>query len=197
MGWISCVRREKFRYDFVEKTFTLIAPVQPVLHQASCSNETIQNAPKHYETHQNMRLGSNGIDRCVHYEKFWCDFMARTCALITPVQPILHRVSCSNETLPNATKHYETHQNMNLESNGVDRFRSLRKIPMRLRGTNFCISCTSSTPLVSSIVQWQNNPKCIQTIRDTPKHEFRAQWGGSSAFVAKNSDATSWQKLLH
>ena len=130
-------------------------------------------------------------------KKFRCDFMAQTCALIAPVQPVLQRVSWSNETLPNAPKHYETHQNMSLGSNWVDRFCSLRKIPMRLRGTNFCISCTSSTRLVSSIVQWQNNPKCIQTIRDTPKHEFRAQQGGSSAFVAKNSYATSWQKLLH
>ena len=30
--------------------------------------------------------------------------MAQTCALIAPVQPVLHRVSCSNETLPNAPK---------------------------------------------------------------------------------------------
>jgi len=79
--------------------------------------------------------------------------MAQTCALIAPVQPILQRVSCSAESLPNAPKHYETHQNMSLGSNGVDRFRSLRKIPMQLRGTNFCISCTSSAHFVSSIVQ--------------------------------------------
>ena len=149
-GGIECIRCEKFRCDIVAKTFALISPVQAVLHQASCINETIQNAPKHYETQQYMSLGSNGVGR-VH--SFRCDFMARSCALIAPVQPVLQRVSCSNETLPNATKHYETHQNMNLESNGVDRFRSLRKIPMRLRGTNFCISCTSSARFVSSIVQ--------------------------------------------
>ena len=29
------------------------------------------------------------------------------------------------------------------------------------------------------------------------KNEFGAQWGGSGAFVAKNSDATSWHELLH
>ena len=29
------------------KAFALIASVQPVLHLASCSNETIQNAPIH------------------------------------------------------------------------------------------------------------------------------------------------------
>ena len=65
--------------------------------------------------------------------------MAQTCALITPVQPILQQVSCSNETLTNAPKHYE----------------------------------------------------------NAPKHEFRAQRGGSGAFVAKNSGGTSWQELLH
>ena len=64
--------------------------------------------------------------------------MAQTCALIAPVQPVLQRVSCSNETLTNAPKHYEY----------------------------------------------------------APKHEFRVQWGGSRAFVAKNSDAISWHELL-
>ena len=53
--------------------------------------------------------------------------MARTCALITPVQPILQQVLCSNERLANAPKHYETHQSMSLESNGVDRVDSLQK----------------------------------------------------------------------
>ena len=53
--------------------------------------------------------------------------MAQTCTLIAQVQPILQRVSCSNETLPNAPKNYETHQNMSLESNGVDHVRSLQK----------------------------------------------------------------------
>ena len=47
--------------------------------------------------------------------------MARTFALITPFQLILHRVSCSNEMVPNAPKHYEMHQNMSLGPDGVDR----------------------------------------------------------------------------
>jgi len=79
--------------------------------------------------------------------------MARSSALIAPVQPVLHRVSGCKETLPNAPKYYETHQNMRLGSNGVDRVRSLRKILMRLRGTNFYINCTSSARFVSSFVQ--------------------------------------------
>ena len=63
MGSFGCVRCEKFRCDFVARTFAIIAPVQPILHQALCSNETIQNAPKHYEMQQYMSLGSNGVRR--------------------------------------------------------------------------------------------------------------------------------------
>ena len=63
MGWIGCVRYEKLQHEFLARTFALIAPVQLVLHQVSCSNEIIPNAPKHYEMLQNMGLGSNGVDR--------------------------------------------------------------------------------------------------------------------------------------
>ena len=171
------------------QTSALIALVKPVLHRVLCSNETLPNAPKHYETHTNLSLGSNGVVGCVRCEKLWCDFMARTSALIALVQPVLHRGSCSNETLPNAPIYYETHQNMSLGSNGVDQVRSLRKILMRLHGTNFCINCTSSTRFAPTFVYWQNIAKCTQILRDTPKHEFRVQWGGLGA--------TSWHKLVH
>ena len=74
---------------------------------------------------------------CVRCEKSRCDFVAQTFALIAPIHPVLHRVSCSY--VPNAPKHYEAHQ----------------------------------------------------------KHEFRVQWGGLGALVAKNYNATSWHELLH
>ena len=61
MGWIDYVRCEKSRCDFVPRTLT--APVQYVLHQVSCSYETIPNASKRYETQQNMSLGTNGMDQ--------------------------------------------------------------------------------------------------------------------------------------
>ena len=101
------------------RTCELILPFQPTLHRVLYSNETLQNAPKHYETHQNMSLGSNGVDRMdLLQKKIRCEFVARTFALIAPVQPFLHRVSCSNETIQNALKHYKTHQYMHLGSNG-------------------------------------------------------------------------------
>ena len=139
MGWIGCVRCEKFQCDLMVQTCPLIAPVQPILHRVRCSNKTLPKAPKHYEMLQNMNLVPMGWIECVLCKKFRCDFMAQTCPLIAPVQPVLHRVSCSNETLTNALKHY----------------------------------------------------------KNAPKHEFRVQWGGSRALVAKNSDAISWRELLY
>ena len=122
------------------RTSSLIAPIQPVLHRVSCSNET---NPQCTQTVQNepileFRVQWGGSGAFVA-KKIQCDLMAQTCPLIAPVQPILHGDLCSNETLPNAPKHYE----------------------------------------------------------NAPKQEFRVQWGGSCAFVAKNSDASSWLELLH
>ena len=54
---------KKFLQDIVVRTYALIAPVWHVLQQVSCSSETIPDAPKRKETHQNMSLGSNGVDR--------------------------------------------------------------------------------------------------------------------------------------
>jgi hypothetical protein len=67
MGWMGCVGCNKVQHDFVARTFALIVPVQYVLQQVSCSYTTIPNAPKYYETHQNISLGSNGVDwvRCL------------------------------------------------------------------------------------------------------------------------------------
>ena len=120
-----------------------------------------------------------------------------TFALIAPVLPILHRVSCSIEMVPNAPKHYETHQNMSLGSDGVDRVDLLQKILTQFCGLNFCIKFNSSARFEPSIVKQRNGPKCIQTLRNKTKHKFSVQWGGSGAFIAKHSDTTSWHELLH
>ena len=61
-----------------------------------------------------MSLWSNGADWVLSLQKSLCDFMARTFALIAPLQPISHRVYYRNETFRNAPKHYETLQNMSL-----------------------------------------------------------------------------------
>ena len=72
--------------------------------------------------------------------------------------------------------------NVSLGSNGVDRVRSLRKIPTRLRGTNFC---TSSACCALSFVRQPHSLECTQIVPNAPKCQFRVQWSGSSMFIAK------------
>jgi hypothetical protein len=41
IGWIGCVRCDKFQRDFVALTNALIAPVRPILLQSSCSYKMV------------------------------------------------------------------------------------------------------------------------------------------------------------
>ena len=171
MGCTRCFGCEKLQRDFVAQTFALIAPIQYVLQKVSCSYETIPNAPKYYETDRNISLGSNGVDWvCLLWKKSRRDFVPRTFALIAPLPPVLHRVSCSYEKIPNAPEHYEMHQNLSLGFNWVDLVRWLRKITTWLRGTNFCINCTSSICFATCFLQLRNDPKCTEILWNLPKH---------------------------
>ena len=105
-----------------------------------------------------------GWIRCVRCENFRRNFVARAIALIALVQPILHRVSCSNEMVPSAHKHSEMHQN--LEWIGLI---CCKKIQTQLCGLNFCIYYNSSSHFQPSIVKQRNGPKCIQTLRNQTK----------------------------
>jgi len=143
-GLIGCIRCQNLWCEFMARSFELIAPVQPFCNEFRVVTEHCQLHPTTMKRTKSWVSDPMGWIDCVRYKKLWCEFVARTFELIAPVQPVLHWVSCSNETLPNAPKHYETHQNMTLGSNGVDRVRSLPKITMRVDGTSFWINCTSS-----------------------------------------------------
>ena len=117
--------------------------------------------------------------------------MARTFALVRPFCTEFRKATKRSQMHPNSMKRTKI---FSLGSNGVDRVRSLRKIPTRLRVTNFC---SSSACFTQSFVRQPNCPKCNQIVRNAPKRQFRVQWGGSGTFVATNSDATSWHELLH
>ena len=146
-----------------------------------------------------MSLGSNGVDqvRLLGKNTTWLRGTNYCINLIAPVLYVLQQVSCSYEMIPNASKYYEMDRNISLGSNGVDWLHSLWKIPSWLRGTNFCMNWTGSVCFATSFMQLRNDPKCTQTLWNTPKHEFRVQWGGSGALVVKNYNVTSWHKLLH
>ena len=60
---------------------------------------------------------------------------------------------------PNALKHYETYQKMSLGFNDMDWVSSLRKIPTRLGGTNFC----------TSLVRFELSFVTQQTVPNAPK----------------------------
>jgi len=161
--WIVSVRCKKLWHDFVARTFTLIAPIWHILHEVSCSTETVPNAPKRKETHQNMWLGSNGMDR----ERSLWKILTRqhgTNFCINCKQ--FGTFSCNSETVPNAPKRKETHQNISLGSNGKDQERSLWKILTRHHGTNFCINCTRLVRFHAIAKRSQMHPnrkKCTKT----------------------------------
>ena len=136
-------------------------------HAVTKRSQMHPNTTKRTET---LVWGPMGWIGCVRCKKSQCDFMARTFALIALVHPILPRVSCSYDTIPNAPKHYETQQNMILGSNGVDQVRSLQKITTSLRGTNFCIYCTSLVCFSTSFMQLRNDPRCTQMLQNELKH---------------------------
>ena len=159
MGWIECVRCEKLQHDFVARTFAIMAPVHPISHWISCSYETIPNAPNTYATHQNMSLGSNGVDwvRSLWKIRMWIrgTNFCINCTSLHHFAPSFMQLRNHNkfiQTLWNTPKHYATHQNMCLGSNGVDWMRSLRKIPTWHLGKNFRINCTSSPCFASSFM---------------------------------------------
>jgi hypothetical protein len=123
-----------------------MALVRPVLHRLSCSNETVQDAPKH---------------------EFWVQWSG---------------TGAFAAKKGNATSFSEMPKNMSFGSNGVDRVRSLRKIKTKVCLANLGINGASSC--------------CTETVRDAPKHEFWGQWSGTGAFVAKNSNATLFSELV-
>ena len=71
---------------------------------------------------------------------------------------------------PECTQWYEMHQNIRLGSNGVGRVRSLRKIPTRLCGSNFC---TSLAHFPLSFLRQPNGPEWTQIVHNAPKRQFR------------------------
>jgi hypothetical protein len=153
-----------------------MAPVHPVLHRLSCSNKTVQNAPKQEFFVKWIRSGAyvaKNSDATLFFKlvRLWHQF-GQFCIDFRAV-----------------SKWSEMPQNMSFGSNGVDRVRSLRKILMRPCLANLCIHGTSSAGL--------HRLSCSNdTVHNASKPEFWVQWSGSRAFVAKNFEATSFSELV-
>jgi hypothetical protein len=114
--WIRCVRCEKFRCNFILRTYPLMAPVRPVFDWLSCSNETVRNAPKY---------------------EFWVQwsgsgaFVAKRsdATSFSELVRLWHMFGQFSNDFSAVTKRSETPQNMCFGSNGVDTVRLLWKIP--------------------------------------------------------------------
>ena len=86
------------------------ALVHPVLHRVSCCYETILNASTHYETHQNMSLGSNGVDQVRLLRKI-TTWLRGTNFCINQFSMFctnFHALTKRFQMLPNTTKRTET-----------------------------------------------------------------------------------------
>ena len=70
---------------------------------------------------------------------------------------------------PECTQIVRNAQKREFRVNGVDQLHSLRKIPTRLRGTNFC---TSSSRFVPSFARQTNGSECTQVVRNAPKRQI-------------------------
>src|SRR6185437_11962831 len=141
--------------------------------------------------HQNVSLVSYKVDRVHSLRKIPTRLRGTNfCTSSARFAPCFVR----QPNGPKCTQIVRNAEKRQFRVQGVDRVRLLRKIPTQLRGTNIC---TSSACFAPSSVSKPNDPKCTQIVRNTPKHQFRVQWGGSGAFIVKNSDASSWHELLH
>src|SRR6185503_20845701 len=95
-------------------------------HAVTKRSQMHPNTTKHTETLLYYTIGWIGI---VHCKKSRHHFVARIFALIARVHRVLHRVSCSYKTIPNAPKYYKGPM-------GWIGCVRCKKIPTSLRGTN-------------------------------------------------------------
>ena len=136
-----------------------------------------------------------GWTRCICCEMFDMTSQQKLFALITPVEPKFNRVSQSNETVPDAPKQYQTHQEFRVQWSRPGAF-VVKMFHTTSWHELFSLTAPVLAQIAPSFVQLRNDPKCIQTLRYSPKLEFRVPWGGRGAFVAKMSDTTSWHELF-
>ena len=138
MVWIGFVLCQKFWCDFMAWSFAFVAPVRPVLHRVLCSNKTFPNAPKilRKAPKHEFRVQWRGSARSL--QKNRGDFVARTFALMCCTE--FHAVmkwSQMHPSITKCTKIWVSGPMVQICCDCCEKF---------LRGTKFCINCTSSVP---------------------------------------------------
>ena len=127
MLWIGSVRCENFYQDIVARTFCINCTSLARFASSLCSSIMVPNASKRKETHENLSLGSNCVDRVRRFREILTRLCGTNSCINCTRLAHLHRVSYNSETVPNAPKRKETRQSMSFGSNGVDQERSLQK----------------------------------------------------------------------
>jgi hypothetical protein len=114
--------------------------VRGILYRLSCSNEMVRNIPNH---------------------EFWVKWSGSgalvvknsNATLFSELMHLWRQFGLFCFFFRVITKRSETPQNMSFGSNGVDRVRSLQKVPTQLRLANLCINGASSASFASTFVQ--------------------------------------------
>ena len=131
MGWIRCIRCENFRGKCVARTFALVRPVCTEFRKATKRSRMHTNSTKRTKTSVQGTRGWNG---CVCCKKNLTRLRGmNVCTSSARFAPSFVRQ-------PNGPESTKLAPKCQFRDNGVDRVRSLRKIPTRLCGTNFCTS---------------------------------------------------------
>ena len=154
MRWIRCVCCKKFRRDFVAQNFAPSSVRQP--NGPKCT-QVVRKAPKRQFR---IQWGGSGVFIAKNSDATTCHELLHLFGLFCTE---FRKATKRSEMNPSCTKCTKI---FSFASNGVDRVRSLRKIPTRLRVTNFCTSSACSAP---SFVRQLNGSKCTQIVRNTPK----------------------------
>ena len=175
MGWTGCVRREKFRRDFVALT----------LHQFGSFCTEFCNATERFQMHKNSMK---------QYQTWVLGPMG---GWVRSLQKILTRLYGTNFCTtsarfapsfvrqPNGHKciqivQYTLKHEFRVQWGGSGSFVAKNSVATKWHEllhqfSPFWTECGNAT----------NCPKCTQIVRNATKHEVMAQWGGSSGLLWK------------
>jgi hypothetical protein len=170
MGWIECVPCEKFWRDFIALFGPFCIDFRAVI--------------KRSEMHQNMTLGSNGVDRLCSLRnnprRLCCTSLCTKCASWARFASIFMRWW-------NGSKRIKIGVLGPMWWIGCLRY---KKYPRRLCYESLFTNCTSSVHFAVIFVRWLNGPKRTKTWVYGPM-------GWISGFVVKNFNMTSLVEFVH
>src|SRR6185312_10348750 len=134
---------------------------------------------------QYLSLGSNGKDRVRSLRKISTRFrVTNFCASLAHFAPSLVRQPIGpkcTKIVQNAPKH-----EFRVRWGGSGVF-----VAKNFDATSWHELLHQVDPFCTEFRKATKRSQMLQNCTNAPKHEFRVQWSGSGAFIAKNSNATS------